>query len=263
MKKDIRLYESYWISRYLLARDFVAKHRPEKFDEFVSRLDVFRTHPGFRVKEVPGLIKSEVLDFIRAMIANSPRSKMELHEVESFGRTVLHNSPIFDKIQNSLTDLVSGLVGEEVEPSYNFLSLYAGNGVCEPHLDSPNAKWTLDLCIDQSDPWPIYFSQIVPWFEEIPDLNENWQQDLKSNPDLKFEPKLLEPGNAILFAGSSQWHYRDPMPQMKKNRFCHLLFFHYRPKGSSQLVQPHLWPDIFDIPELASVVGGEPTSGRK
>jgi hypothetical protein len=64
-------------------------------------------------------------------------------------------------MQRELVARVSDLVGEEVEPSYNFLSLYTRMGIFEPHLDAPSAKWTLDICIDQSEPWPIYFSQIT------------------------------------------------------------------------------------------------------
>ena len=259
MQNDIKLYESYWISRYIEAKEFIKTNYPEKLEDFIARLDVFRTDPNFKIKELPGLLNQEVLDFLRIMIHNSPKSKMELHEAESFGRIVLHNSPIFDKIQAGLTDRVSEWVGEAVEPSYNFLSLYSQKGVCEPHIDSVNAKWTLDICIEQSDPWPIHFSQIVPWLEEVPEPSESWQQDLKNDPQLKFQSKVLEPGNAILFAGSSQWHYRDPMPKTSKPGFCHLLFLHFRPKGSSEIVHPHLWAEAFDIPELAPIMGDKPT----
>lgn len=259
MQKDIKLYESYWISKYLLAKEFIAEHHPKKLDEFIVRLDVLRTDPNYKIKEIPGIFSQDMLDFVKKIILINLKSKMELHESESFGRHVLHNSPIFDKIQATLTDRVSDWVGEAVEPSYNFLSLYSQRGVCEPHIDSVNAKWTLDICIEQSNPWPIYFSQIVPWLEEVPELSKNWQQDLKNDPHLKFESKVLEPGNAILFAGSSQWHYRDPMPQTSKPGFCHLLFLHYIPKGASDIVHPHLWADVFKIPELAPIMGGKPT----
>ena len=30
-------------------------------------------------------------------------------------------------------------------------------------MDAPDAKWTLDLCNEQSDAWPIHFSRIMPW----------------------------------------------------------------------------------------------------
>ena len=59
-------------------------------------------------------------------------------------------------------DLVSGLVGEAVEASYNFLSLYAGAASCAVHMDAPSAKWTLDICIDQSRLWTIEVSDVVP-----------------------------------------------------------------------------------------------------
>lgn len=263
MTHEIKLYESYWISRYLLAKEFIAKRYPERLEEFITRLDVFRTDPNYKIKDLPDILSQELLDFIKKIILNTPKSKMEMHEVDSFGRHVLHNQPIFFKIQASLIDRVSEWVGEDVEPSYNFLSLYTNRGVCEPHIDSPNAKWTLDICIEQSDPWPIHFSKIIPWFEQFPELSGNWQQDLKNDPGLQFETKVLEPRNAILFAGSSQWHYRDAMTKSADRGFCNLLFLHYRPKGSGELALPHLWAEVFGIPDLVDVVGGEPTRQLK
>ena len=34
-------------------------------------------------------------------------------------------------------------------PAYNFLSLYTQLDICEPHMDAPKAKWTLNVCIEQ------------------------------------------------------------------------------------------------------------------
>lgn len=57
---------------------------------------------------------------------------------------------------------MSEAADEAVEAGYNaFLSLYDRLGVCPVHLDSPEAKWTLDLYIDQSVCWPIQVSQKI------------------------------------------------------------------------------------------------------
>ncbi len=36
-----------------------------------------------------------------------------------------------------------------------------------PHMDAPDAMWTLDICLEQSEPWPISFSQPVDWPENF------------------------------------------------------------------------------------------------
>ena len=111
MNKNKKMYDSYWLSKYLVAKQFIATHYPEKLEEFVTRLDVFRTDPNFIVKELPEILSQDVLDFIKKIIQNMPQSKLQLHEIENFGRHVLHNSPIFNKVHATLTDRVSDLVG--------------------------------------------------------------------------------------------------------------------------------------------------------
>ncbi|MBA3948835.1 MAG: hypothetical protein H0X44_02695 [Acidobacteria bacterium] len=123
-------------------------------------------------------------------------------------------------------------------------------------MDAPDAKWTLDLCVAQSAPWPIHFSQVVPWPEdEAPPADDSraWVESVKSSPSLRFQPVVLEPGEAVIFSGSSQWHYRDRMPPGNGRQFCDLLFFHYIPAGTRDLVSPQKWASIFGAPELAGM----------
>jgi hypothetical protein len=87
-------------------------------------------------------------------VASLRPTDLELHEARTFGRFVVHDHPYFTELQQHIVPLVSAAVGEPVEAAYNFLSLYGGLGVCPPHMDSPEAKWTLDLCLNQSAPWP-------------------------------------------------------------------------------------------------------------
>lgn len=85
------------------------------------------------------------------------------------------------------------------------------------------------------------------------DMGADWQQFIKDNADLKFTSKVLHPSDAIVFSGSSQWHYRDRIPTADKKGFCHLLFFHFIPEGTAELVHPRNWAEIFDVPELETI----------
>ena len=255
MRTELEWYDSVWLGTYLTARDVVAQVAPARLKEFVDSFRILRTDPSFTVKDVPGIFDADALQQIKSIIKSIPMSTMEMHEMKQFGRFVVHNHPTFTEMQRGLVGRVSGLVDQEVEPCYNFLSLYTRMGICEPHLDAPSSKWTLDVCIDQSEPWPIHFSQIVPWPEERPELGDDWQSAIKNAPHLRFQSKTLTPGNAIIFSGSSQWHYRDALPQKGSKAFCDLLFFHFIPKGASEIVKPRNWARLFDIPELASIPG--------
>lgn len=66
----------------------------------------------------------------------------------------------------------------------------------------------------------------------------------------------LEPGQLglVVFSGSIQWHYRDPLPAGDRSAFCHLLVFHFHPAGMSQFINPADWEDYFDIPGLGQAL---------
>ena len=252
-------YDSGWLYQYVAAKMLIERVRPKLLSEFMTTFDCLRTDPKFEVRKLDRVFNDEVMIQIRETIRSMPADANEYTEIDKFGRIVVHNHPFFTYLQKTVLPLVSELAGELVEPSYNFLSLYSKLGVCEPHMDAPDAKWTLDLCIEQSDAWPIHFSRIVPWPEQFAYQGEDWQTYLKQSSDLQFRSFSLEPNEAVLFSGSSQWHYRDSFPG---DGFCHLLFFHYIPKGMDELVRPANWPRVFDIPELARVVGTHPKRSR-
>ena len=79
----------------------------------------------------------------------------------------------------------------------------------------------------------------------------DWEQRVKSDPQLRFSSYALQPGQALVFSGSSQWHYREPIDGAAHQAFCDLLFFHFVPRGTAELVRPENWAGLFDIPELA------------
>jgi hypothetical protein len=244
-------YDSVWLSSYQQARAFLARHDREKLEEFERALSVFRTEPGFQTVRLSSVFDDQILERIRRTVAGYSVAQLELHELESFGRFVVHDDPFFLELQEGVADLVSGVVGEQVEACYNFLSLYQGDARCAVHMDAPSAKWTLDICVDQSRPWPIEVSDVVPWPETWESPAGDWEDEILQTTT--FTPYTMSAGEAIIFGGSSQWHYRDPMPQATSDDFCTLLFFHYVPAGSAALSQPENWPDIFDVPELRSV----------
>lgn len=246
-------YDSVWLNAYHAARGVVARSAPSRLEEFVRSFDILRTEPDFATRTLPNVISSEQVNYLRGVIQAVPADKLELHEMKAFGRFIVHDHPEFTAFQATLVDRVSEWAGEPLEPSYNFLSLYTRMGVCAPHLDSPSAKWTLDLCINQSDAWPIYLSQVVPWPETGRRMSENWIAEIKQDKSLEFSPAILSPGDAIFFSGSSQWHYRDALPQDGQKHFCDLLFMHFIPRGAAELVRPQNWAALFNMPELALI----------
>lgn len=253
MSEQFPWYGSHWLSAYTIARKFIHENHPEKLRDFVHAFDVFRTPPEFTAKKLPGLFDESTVSELRSLIKEIDVTKTPAYELRDFGRFVVHDAPFANSLQERIKGLVGELVGEPVEPCYNFLSLYWEMGVCDVHMDAPFAKWTVDYCIEQSSEWPIHLSRIVPWPENREDFGEDWQNKVKADPANRFESYVMREGEAIVFSGSSQWHYRDPIERQHSSNFCNLIFFHFIPAGTSDLIVPSNWKDLFGIPDLAGL----------
>ncbi len=229
--------------------------RPDSLGKFESAFQELRTREDFQPVLFDRVFDDETLEQIRRVRASVSRAhltRMKPQEAGLFRRFVVQNLPFYDELQARIVELVSEAAGELVEPSYNFLSLYGPGGVCPVHMDAPDAKWTLDLCIDRSTPWPIYFSRPQPWPDGAAGIlaGDDWADAIKRDASNQFMSYTLTSGQAVLFSGSSQWHYRDVMPQAPGHQFCDLLFFHFIPRGTAELVRPENWPRLFNMPEL-------------
>jgi hypothetical protein len=257
-------YDSVWLSKYEEAKAILRSARPEALAAFVDAFRIFHTPPDFKVKFLEQPFDAAMLAEIRRISRSFKPTDLELHEARQFGRFVVHNHPFFTELQQRAVSWVSETAGEPLESSYNFLSLYTSKGVCAVHLDAPRAKWTLDLCIDQSAPWPIRLSEVQPWPDSAAEewKQEDWENRIRRSRSLDFTSYTLQPGQAILFSGSSQWHYRDPMPDTGAKPFCTLLFLHFIPRGAAELVRPENWARLFGVTELSGLSEGTEVSAR-
>lgn len=253
MKNKFPWYDSVWLTNYIRAKEILAESNPQKLKQFIEAIKPLKTRSDFEVIEVADILSPEIVEQSKELIINLQNREKETHEIFNFGRLVIHNHPFFDRIQEDLTKKVSQLVKEEVEASYNFLSLYYNIGVCDVHMDSPEAKYTLDICLEQSTDWKIHISQRMDWMEEFEYSGQDWQKHILEDPVNKFKSYSLKPGSGIIFSGSSQWHYRNPITEKSKQHFCHLIFFHFFPKGTKELLDPRNWASMFETPELEKI----------
>lgn len=252
---DLPWYDSNWLACYRQAKAILQLGYPDKVADFSRAFDILRTDLSFKEHHLPNFLSTSQLAAYRNLINDLPQETLEKHEILNFGRLVVHDHPEFDQLQRDLTEEVSQLAGQALEPSYNFLALYNNLGYCQPHMDAPSAKWTLDICLQQSETWPILFSNIQPWPEDYQEEAEAaaWQEKILADESNAFTEYRMKEGEALFFSGSSQWHYRPRIEQKVKQNFCHLLFLHYIPKGAGELVNPNQWSKLFSIPELSEI----------
>lgn len=255
-------YDSPWLRAYANARAWLEQHDPHQVARLEDLVAPLRTDPDFEVITIDDMLDPETFHGVLEVVDGLALPAIDNSEISQFGRVVVWNEPRFTQLQKILADRVSLLVGEAVVPTYNFLSLYTAVGRCEPHMDAPHAKWTLDICLRQSRPWPICFSQVVPWPVDHDYGGPDWEDRIRQDPGLHFTSHAMSPGQSLLFAGSSQWHYRDPLPRESGSDFCDLLFLHYVPAGAEHLVEPVNWPGLLDVPGLADVIDPAVSSRR-
>lgn len=246
---DNRWYDDCFVRFYEAGKAYLALVRPEAVGQFIDGFDPLRASSDFTIARLPDLFDAQTHAEIIAISEAVPRDyndAQELDEYQYFDRKVVWDQPFFVELQRRLLPRVSDIIGTDLVMGYNFLSLYGGAGKCDPHMDEPRSMFTLDYCIAQSDEWPIWFSKHVGWptAERMRDFDPD---GIKNDPALDWQAHILRPNQALLFNGSSQWHYRN---DITPGGFCNLLFFHYFPAGGEKLIKPHTWPDHLGIPEL-------------
>lgn len=257
MNDNYPWYDSDWLNSYVQAKEIIKKHNPSMLEDFISKTDILKTRSDFDIIKKADFFDTSAYKNIQNVIKEVQDNHSDMEELLRFGRKVFWDNDYLNEMQIKLTVYVSELVQEPVEPSYNFLSLYNNLGVCNVHMDAPYAKWTLDVCINQSEQWPIYFSQVKDWPEKFKTSDDNWRKHIKADPTNEFSKYELKENEAVVFSGSSQWHYRDRILKSQKNNYCHLVFFHYIPEGASDIVDPSCWAELFQTPELSGLPDGK------
>ena len=247
-------YDSWWLMRYLSARDYIARHFPAQLEGFVRAIEPLRTGPDFQTQLHDRLFTEEQFNTVRTAVRSIKPDVLEMHELIRHGRYVVHDHPMLVDLHAAMAPVMGELVGEKVEPMYTFIALYNGNGVCPVHLDAPVSKWTLDFCIEQSEPWPIVFSEVIPWPEEFDSGLVAWEEHIRLSSGHRFTSLTMEPGQAIVFSGSSQWHYREPFRHSGAQSHCDLLFLHFIPAGMKEVSEWKNWERLFSAPGLTEAI---------
>jgi hypothetical protein len=246
--KQLGWYDSNFLRRLEVAKHYLASVRPDALDAFCTGFEALKPPPGFRETLIDDVFDAET---VAAIVAHSRSAPIKIfdqqaHENANFGREVVWDYPFFLTLQEQIRPRIEAIIGRPLVSSYNFLSRYGANGKCDLHMDHPDAMFTFDYCIEQDAVWPIYLGRVSEWptveFARCFD-----PAAMIKDPAYDFAEHLLRPNQALLFNGSSQWHYREPK---KAGGFCHLLFFHYYPAGCENLVVAHQWAAHFGIPEL-------------
>lgn len=125
-------------------------------------------------------------------------------------RYLLKRDPLVIAYHEELTPYARSAFGSPtLAPSYALFARYEGpHASLERHKDDNACTYTIDLCIYQNDPWPLFVE------------------------DHEF---ALQPNEAAVYYGNDQWHWREPM-QNPTNRVA-MIFFHFVEPGHWYLTE--------------------------
>jgi hypothetical protein len=153
-----------------------------------------RIAENFFHEDIMYLIKKEI-EHLKTLTA---QDGIELDE--NFQRIGFPNDPFLRELHHMITGRFSMMIGENVQPSYCYTSMYfKGKGICPEHTDRPQCVYTLDLCVNQNEPWPI---------------------------NVAGADYILNEGDALIYSGTGHRHYRE---RIQPDNYCDLLFFHFVP----------------------------------
>jgi hypothetical protein len=110
-------------------------------------------------------------------------------------RWVRHDDDALRVFHRGLAELVSAVVAEPVKPSYGYTAVYHDGAELPSHLDRPQCRYTLSVCLDCLPDPP----REVPWPLELQtrDARVSAYQSL---------------GDGLLFKGTEIPHSRPPLP---------------------------------------------------
>jgi hypothetical protein len=128
-----------------------------------------------------------------------------------------HHSPLLFLLWG-LTPTVSGLVGRDLLPTYDYFRIYREGDVCLVHSDRYACEHSLSLTLDYSDgvPWDLEIGKI-----RRPQPSSAIDEDFGTEP---FASLPMQVGDAVLYQGV---HHRHARTQPNPNGWSAHLFLHW------------------------------------
>lgn len=121
-------------------------------------------------------------------------------------RTAANNDPLCNFLMRQYLPCVQELVGKKLRESYSFLSHYLDGSALDKHTDVPRCPVNVSIHLGSSPPdieWPLY---------------------IQTEPNMIHEYHL-NPGDAVIYFGTKQPHWRYRMPA--GTEYVDVLLFHY------------------------------------
>ena len=107
-----------------------------------------------------------------------------------------------------VTSAVSEMTGADLLPSFSYFRMYVGGDICRIHSDRPASEVSLSVTLAYGDdkPWPFSVATTPVARPGMMNLSDEFG-------DEPFATFIMQPGDAVLYAGSTHRHGRiEPNP---------------------------------------------------
>ncbi len=128
-------------------------------------------------------------------------------------RDLIYNETLMQYLQTALTQTISALTGETLQPSYSILALYHEYADLLKHTDRPQCRWNISIVLDtqptqnRQEAWPLYIEHLG-----------------------QSHCVQLEMGDLVIYKGTDNPHWRPPLPA---GRQVTVGLFHFVPEDFS------------------------------
>jgi hypothetical protein len=180
---------------------------------------------------IPNFFDASSLAYIQRYVTEVKASGALQMDAERFFRAYKKDDPFFHKLLRMITPQAQALFGPDVRPNFSFMSCYLPDqGFCPVHYDVPECHRTIEVCLNQREPWPLFINhrdsetnaRVLRRMAEA----GNYRLTLSEMEELKREGTayLMQPGDAICYSGTGNAHWRETI---QPGNFCDLVFFHF------------------------------------
>jgi hypothetical protein len=181
---------------------------------------------NFKPFLIKNYLPSNMLVMFQKHVEELKKSGSTLTSDNLFNRFTANDDPKFTLFQNKfVAPTLVDLLDWPLKPSYNFLSCYLpGQGECPVHVDRSQCFVTIDVCLNQSRPWPLYVNSSRNFSNN--GGNSFFKNDIEERERIKqaSEEFIMEPGDALCYSGTNHAHWRK---RIDEDNFCDLIFFHF------------------------------------
>lgn len=130
------------------------------------------------------------------------------------------NDPVARILHYELLPLIERVTGENLRPTYTYLSCYVKGSDLPQHTDNPDCWRTVSYLIDKPEGsnWPIYYDPVK---QKKKHAGRCFAAQI---PKDRCIPCDCEKGGFMCFDGTDHLHFREALP----GKYYYLLLLHYK-----------------------------------